>query len=519
MGKILPAIIALGAFPATAFAQSEDDYFVTTQGLRVRQSDVYEAWFGSDRYQPNYLRAGVENGAMLLLELGIYWYEPNTSVVDWQFPNFAAKVTSHNALRFDDNLLRTNYMLHSTAGGVHYLMTRTNGFGIAPSFATAVASSVLYETVLEWLEVISINDLIVTPFGGMAAGETMHLIGDYVNSEQPAVRTEVRGTAGSVTRDFAGLTLGLPRNVHDEMDTPPSPYAVERDALGLSTAYAHEFHLRLGQEALFDGDRRGEMIVGRGELWIAAMPGFLRPGRFHRWFSNGNFASVKLRIGGGNGGEAGDVRFHSHLAGYYAQNIGSGLGTATEVALASGLRYVDRRELDLRQHYGMVHLPHPVATLWLRQGGVVAEIGARISPDFASITSASYQRYAEENGVLGTRATLKRHGYAHSFGISGEAFASLRFGDVVIGASAEHGRYTTIDHFDRLQEEIRRPTHGTEAMTELSARLELEPQGSPVSARFEASELRNDSHLDSHYGPYQSSTRVRRLSAELGLSF
>jgi hypothetical protein len=441
-------------------------------------------------------------------------------VVDWQFPDFQSKISSYNAFRFDDNLLRTNYMLHSTAGGMHYLLTRSNGFGVAPSFAAAAASSVLYETLLEWREVISINDLIVTPLGGIASGEFMNQLGNYLNSEQPSVRTEVRGTLGSVVRGGSRVAFGLPRAVHAGMDEPAAPLTVARDNLGLSSAYAHAFRLRLGQESVFGENQSGEMLSVRSEIWIAAMPGFQRPGSFGLWFSNGNFTSFRLRIAGGSAGQSGELDFDSHLFGYYGQDFSAGsTGSASEFAIASGLRYADRRELGDRQHYGIVHLPHPTETVWLGVGDVRLKLGAAISPDFASIWSASFQRYSDLFGTDGTKSTLKRHGYMHSWGVSGEIFASVTAGAVELGGSARHGRYGSIDDLDREQELITHHTRGTEKMTELRAHLKLEPKASPLSTRFEVVEVRHDSSLTSSFGPFQTGDVVRRMSVELGVKF
>jgi hypothetical protein len=468
-----------------------------------------------------YLRAAGENVALLALELFLYWYEPQSSVVDWQFPDLSTKLTSNEAFRFDDNLTRTNFMLHPTAGGMHYLLTRSNGFGVLPSFAAAVASSAIYELVLEWREVVSTNDLIVTPFGGLATGEFMHQLGNYLNSEQPEVQTALRGSLGSVTRGAAGLSLGLPRAVHNALDDPPQPPKLPRDNLGLSTAYAHEFRVRLAQQSIFGEDGRlGDLYALRSELEIAAMPGFLKPGRFSRWYSGGNFVAFQLRIANGNAGYATEVFFDSHLFGYYAQNLTSTTqGSATEFGIASKLRYVDRRELGGREHFGILHFPHPTQTVWLGLGDVRLKLGARVSPDFASIRSTAFEKYAARFGEVGTESSLQLHGYAHAFGISGDVFGALEAGAVEVGGKALHGRYSSIDVLGREKESITRRTHSSETMTELSAYLQVEPGDTPLTTRLELTDVRHQSDLDSPFGAFHSSSVVRRVSVELGIVF
>ncbi len=65
---------------------------------------LYDGWFGADRYQPDYARAGIEHAITFAVELGVYWFDPSQNVVDWQFPNLGSKLTSCEGFRFDDNL-------------------------------------------------------------------------------------------------------------------------------------------------------------------------------------------------------------------------------------------------------------------------------------------------------------------------------------------------------------------------------------------------------------------------------
>lgn len=520
---LLGLALGVGARTATAQPRAEPraEHYVDDSGQQVDHARVYHDWFGGQRYKPRYLRAAGENAGLLLFELFLYWYEPHSSVVDWQFPDISTKLTSNEAFRFDDNLTRTNFMLHPTAGGMHYLLTRTNGFGVLPSFAAAAGSSAIYEFVLEWREVVSINDLIVTPLGGLASGEFMHQLGNYLNSEQPQIRTTPYGTPGSVARGGARYSLGLPRALHQALDEPEHPPPIARDNLGLSSAYAHEFRVRMAQQSLFGEDGKlGDVFALRSELEIAAMPGFLKRGRFHRWFTSGNFVSFQLRLANGDSGYATEFLFDSHLFGHYGQNLRSPThGTANEFAIASKLRYVDRRELGNRQHFGIVHLPHPTETVWVGLGDLRLEFGARISPDFASIRSTAFEKYEARFSDFGTESSLQLHGYAHAFGVSGDVFASLDAGAVEVGGKAMHGRYDSIDVLGREQESITRRTHSEETMTELSAFVSFEPEATPLSSRLELAEVRHSSHLDSPFGPFQSSAVVRRVSVELGLVF
>lgn len=517
-------LLTFASFATPALAEPRGpsrDFYVDSTGVTVAFDPMYESWFGSNRYQPNYGRALLENSLMMAFEVAIYWYDPAINVVDWQFPDLDSKLSSSEAVRFDDNLLRTNYVFHPIAGSSHYLFTRVNGFGVPASFAVAVGSSAAYELLFEWRELVSVNDLVVTPFGGMAMGEFFHQLNNYLNSEPPSVRTELRASPGAVVRGAAASTLGAFRRAHDELDDPPAPLRAPVDNLGLSSAYGHEFRIRMEQSAIENGDRRSSTLYAfASELELQAMPGFLRPGRFSRWYANGNFTSFDLRIGFNGASRENEMAFDSHLAGWYSQDIerssGGLRGYAFESGLANGLVYVDRKWIGRRDEYGIVHLPHPVQRAWLFFGPAALELSTDVSADFASVHSASYALYAERFGTAGTKSSLMRHSYTHSWGASAGGAANLLLDSFEIGALARFGHYESIDGIERAQDEVVNDTHAVERILEFRAHMQLEPRSSSVSARVEYRATRRDSRLADDFR--QSST-FRSLTVGLGLRF
>jgi hypothetical protein len=515
----LTAALGLSA-PALAAEPPEDGHYFTRSGERVPFEPMYESWFGSDRYRPNYWRALLENAAMMALEVAIYWYDPSLNVVDWQFPDLDSKLSSSEAVRFDDNLMPTNYLHHPTAGTAHYLLTRVNGFGVLGAFTAAAASSTAYELVFEWRELVSVNDLIVTPFGGMALGEFFNHLNGYLNSAPPRVRTDLHRSAGELARDGAQVTFGALRRAHDSWDEPAAPLVAPEDNLGLSSAYAHVFRLRVEQSAYEnDRERAGEIYGLAGDFRIVAMPGFLAPGRFARWYVNGNFTELAFRVGFNGSARENELVAESHLLGWYSQAIGQRAshlrGHALESALATGLTYVDRQWAGQRDQYGIIHFPHPSQRVWWFVGPAKLAFAADVAPDFASLHSAAYRRYAEQFGTDGTKSSLKRHGYFHGLGVSAGASASVAVDALELGTSARFGHYESIEGLERRQEEVTRDTHGVEQLWDLRAHLQLEPEDSVVSARVEVQNTRRSSRL----AGFRESDSYKKLSVSLGVAF
>lgn len=515
----LLALLSTSSLSAAAEEVSEGHY-LDPSGRRVAFEPVYESWFGADRYERNWGRMLGENAGLLVFELGVYWFDPELNFVDWQFPDLGSKLTSREAFRFDDNLLHTNYLFHSFAGASHYVFTRTNGFGVIGSFTAAAASSALYEMLLEWKELVSFNDLVVTPIGGTAMGEFFYHLGNYLNSEQPRPRLEVHPPPGAFARGSAKTVLGIPRVVHDAIDEPAQPLRVEPDELGLSSAYAHRFRVALTQDSLQnDAGKMGGLFGLDGEFELAAMPGFLRPGRFERWFDQGNFTSFDLRLAFGSGGRDSELCFDSHLFGSYAQDLRATpegtTGYANEAALGPGLCYRNRKLLGRVDQYGVVHLPRPVERLWLRLGPAELRLEADASLDFASLYSAAFERYARRFGREGVKSSLRRHGYFHGWGFSAGAGAALRASGFEVAARARWGRYESIDGVERMQEDVTFEPHHSETVANVAGHVGFEPEGSKLATRLE---LVHDVR-GGKMGSFEAWREDRRLSVALGVRF
>ncbi len=512
-GLICTGAVALAWPPAVARADSPGEgYYEDANRQTVAFTPTYRAWFGPDRYELHVLRAVLENAGLLALELGVYWYDPDSNVVDWQYPDLLAKLTSREAFRFDDNLLQTNYVFHSFAGASHYLFTRVNGFGVPGAFSAALASSALYELVFEWKEIVSFNDLIVTPLGGMAMGEFFNQLGNYVNSGPPYATSTGNATAR--------VTVGFPRALDEAVDEPGAPPALALDNLGLSSAYSHRFRVLFAEDSLDAGTGKlGRMFSADGEFALAGMPGLGRPGHFSTWFTNGNFTSFDVRLGYSGTSRDSELAFESHLLGWYGQKLSrsrGGLnGYTHETALGTGLYYVNRSYLGQEDRYGMVHILRPVSRTTLHFGPVELRFGGDVSPDFASIQSLASDAYGARFGMQGTKSSLSRHGYTHGWGVSSGGFSAVRASGLELAARARIGHYESIDGAERVQEEVTQETHASETLTNLEAELTFEPPAAPLSSRLEFAEVRHESTLAATHG----ARTTRRLSIGLGLVF
>jgi hypothetical protein len=159
--------------------QTSDSYRVES-GVRSF-SATYRESYRLGRREPHYARAALEDFALLGIGVAWYWYQRDYNRVDWDYASVQSRF-KHLEITFDSNSGGMNFFGHPFSGAFLYAAARRNGLNIAESFGYAVASSTAYEFLHEWREKPSVNDLIMTPFGGLAIGEFLVHLGDYATS-------------------------------------------------------------------------------------------------------------------------------------------------------------------------------------------------------------------------------------------------------------------------------------------------------------------------------------------------
>ncbi|HEY3669026.1 MAG TPA: DUF3943 domain-containing protein, partial [Polyangiaceae bacterium] len=158
--------------------------------------------------EKNYLRAILELEG--LTTISVVWYVMavrNGGDVGYRWQMFQKKL-SGTAFAHDDNAFGTNFHGHGIGGNAYYLSARSNHLSIAESFGFAVAGATLWEYFGEVGEIVSINDLIVTPFSGIGIGEPFTQFSAFLDRQQnPSMANRVLATV-----------FGPLKTVNDQLD-------------------------------------------------------------------------------------------------------------------------------------------------------------------------------------------------------------------------------------------------------------------------------------------------------------
>ena len=391
--------------------------------------------------EKNYLRAVLELEA--LTTVSVIWYVidvRNGRDTGYRWQIFERKL-SGSALALDDNAFGTNFHGHGVGGNAYYLSARGNHLNIAESFGFAIAGALLWEYFGEVSEVVSVNDVIVTPLSGITIGEPFTQLGAFFDRQRPTTLNRVLGSVfgpiKSVNDALDGVTLRRSSGPDDEWHRFVLAGSVatvrERVANPNSLQYRDEVRLELSERLARLRDYDGS--TDRSE-----------------WFNDGNVSGLSLNLSFGPRGLK-DLAFASDLVpfGYFerrARRTPGGIrGSGFVVGWAMGYRY-------LLHDYGGVPQSSLDRAAFVQPIGVMFEYRARMGSfslaakadatgAFGGIHPIALDAAASDRDSL--RYTLRSHGYYFGVGGQLQAGLTLAYRDLEASASFTGRRFTRVD--------------------------------------------------------------------------
>ncbi len=421
MSKALSSVVALCLLATAASAEEPAE---PAASLRRRTSPAAE-WNG-------FPGAVLELGA--IFAVGTTWYLLGTEAnqPDWRYDfswsTFEKKLITHEAVDYDDNPLYLNLPGHAVAGAGYYLAARNNRSGVALALISAVGMSSLWELTTEYREIVAINDMIVTPAGGFAIGESLYQLSEFfLRSEPTPVNT-------SVARVLAGPSSFYPWR--------RQPQGARRwDADGWSTDTWHHFSLYGGTSAVAtEGGRvpfAGIALGGQARLVHRTGDGLGRSARFI-----GRPLATRMRLEmmmRPDGLAAIEAYAHSTFLGAYGQSLeprGADVqGWSGHLGLSTFYEHWERPPLQTRDQVAMVSPLGPSAHVTLEYAGFRLLLEMDMHPVFGAVFSQGLWSNPGRDDVAALPPVLAKNGYYWSFGARGSTSAALRYAGAELGAS------------------------------------------------------------------------------------
>ncbi|MEO6602272.1 MAG: DUF3943 domain-containing protein, partial [Polyangiaceae bacterium] len=230
--------------------------------------------------------------------------------VDYQWSAFEQKLTGQR-IGHDDNAFGTNFHGHGVGGNAYYLSARGNHLSIGESFGFAVAGATLWEVFGEIGEIVSVNDLIVTPFSGIGIGEPLTQLSAFFDRQSPTTLYRVLGAAFGPIKSANDALDGVTLRRASGPDREWHRFAF---SAGLSAAR------RQVQAATLTLQHQTDARVEISER-LARFRNYDGPGEHSEWFNDGNLSGMTLRAAFGSGGLT-DFGFETNLVpfGYFARS-------------------------------------------------------------------------------------------------------------------------------------------------------------------------------------------------------
>lgn len=355
------------------------------------------------------LRIAAEELAILLAGTGYYFVQHDVNSADWTYDyswsTLQAKLTGEG-YAFDTNYFRTNTAAHTGAGTLYYLAARGNGMGVLSSLGVGIAASAMWELLAEFRERISLNDMMVTPFGGAAFGESMAQVGGLFTGPCAVVRSPVLHAVFAPSHALHAWLDAIEHHVVTSCKSTP----LSGRALRL-----------MGGTAFSGGQSRtgGQgWFVLRGEARVLDLPKDQSPRQWHT-FSDGNWARLNLRTAIGVE-RLQDIEVTARSVPLGAWYEGAERNTRATVGVGLGIVYSEHAYERLPERADplfVLELPAFAFSYQLAHGPHQGDFTLVAATAFAEVGTFAWSAYARDHDVelLTPISASKR--YNHAFGL------------------------------------------------------------------------------------------------------
>lgn len=391
-------------------------------------------------------RALIEDGVLITSSTLDYWGSYGSFTVDWQFTwkTFGQKFFTAQSPKFDSNAFWFNWT-HAASGAGYYAMARSNGLSCGVSTLFSFATSALWESVSEWRELISTNDMIMTTFGGPAIGEPLFQASSYF-SHRPGILNRVAefifnpplavnnwfdrgsGQAWNSARDAGWHRFSLFIGLKEDKVSPAGTTAVDHSG----TAY-RQFNYGLDMET-------------------NTIPGYGEPGTFRRFLSDPLSSRLFVDFShSAEGLEEFQIRTQAVLFGWAWQDLrqdSDGAQRGGGGSLGFGMVFDTFKKRPVVWYDGTsevqggglatagdARFDRPTPARFTDKMSVISPLGAvlklsRLAPrlhlrwtgeaygDFGMINALAYNRFTESHETSGVKTTLLDYGYYYALGMT-----------------------------------------------------------------------------------------------------
>ncbi len=422
----------------------------------VTYKQAYAIYASENDRQKNYLRTTLQISAAL--GFGTYLYYKNLASMrkDHDYKDFwdgTKNKLNGSAIREDDNNSFAN-LGHPFAGVVYHHIARSNGLSFIEASLATFTASAAWEF-LEYKEVFSIPDQILTGWSGAVIGEVFYQI-------SRALKNKSRTTLGKALATAFDPIGAFNRKVNSWMGQRSKD--IEYGGLDLSQWAQFDFSLLMGKQSFQNAqseDYKGIEMKGL-VLNIADWdrPGKTRKLLFDSPVSEFQFTYTKSRLG------AEDFKFLAEavLAAVYAKDRTEEDGYEYLIGLSSGFDWDQKRstpfmfEDSTEEHKDLMARTHVIGGTVKAVGlfkGIRFTLDLKVHADYVLVSSyALEQLEAAEGDREGLLSVVKKRGYYYGTGWSQDIEVAAEYRGWEVGLQYSQTRVKNSGFPHRAEEQV-----------------------------------------------------------------
>lgn len=439
-----------------------DEYrFIDTKTKTSMDKETAFTRFSQEKKaNKNYLKAGLELGALLGIGQALYFANHDAMAEDQEYTNksfsdFKNRMFTLDQSGFDDNAISMNWG-HSYAGMLYYQAARNNAFSSKESFLVTLAASTIWEVFGEHREILSLNDQITTSVGGSIIGEVGYQISNMLKRRSglsAKIVSAIVNPMGAINNWVSGKNMDAGhRNFSREYGFNGDNYEDINIVTGLTylnnkeTAQTKTL-VELGLEA----EVINLPIEGEGRISSVIYDPMMAKLSINTHISTDHiedFHSVTKLV----------------LAGYFNKNIirdtnGKLKGHSFYIGAASKTEYRSRGEGHGDDFFAVVNVLGGTLDVHYFVNGIKMRFAIDMYGDFAMVRPYAVDAYQEDGGTLwGGNTVLQRKNYYYGRGITNGLNFSIEKDKWKAGLDAVNHYFESINSvsLDRTSEAITR---------------------------------------------------------------
>jgi len=403
-----------------------------------------------NRKKSTYLRAAIETIAILGFVSAFYWGTEHSSDdfdFDINFDTLKKKLSGKYVL-FEDNKIRTNsFPGHPLSGAYYYSIARNNNLSRTESFLWSFAASMINELFIEYTEVASLNDIVVTPVAGATLGEAMYQFGQYFRC----------------AKDRDDLIYKILAAVIDPVALGHSfiwsdvPYKFSKGDICSYTPFQKDISIFTGVGVSYRENTNnagiGPLFGFHGKLYF--IPQYGQAADIDKFFKEPILSELGIELSVTDKG-VDNIRFFTKAvwAAYYRQNIvrdpdSKTAGYSFFVGLASAFEHIQYDTGEFEDWIGALHVFGPSMELASFHRAGYVRLGLDVFGDFGMVRSYAFDEYKKNHRIDNIKSVLMNQNYYYAYGVYINPKIEVRYGSSRFFAEYKYAHYDSFEGRDR----------------------------------------------------------------------